>query len=103
MSLQKTLIRDHQTEKEFQAAVLEYLRLKGYLVYHTYRSDRSEPGFPDLVCVKPGRPVAFVELKVKSGRLSVPQRRWMDRLEQAGAETHVFYPSDWDVIKKVFR
>lgn len=99
----KTIALLPQTEKEFQAAVLEYLRLKGYLCYHTYRSDKSEPGFPDIVCVKPGRPVAFIELKVGSGRLSVPQRRWLDRLEQAGAETHVFFPADWDVIRKVFK
>ena len=37
-----------ETEKGFQAAVVELARLRGWLVYHTYDSRRSAKGFPDL-------------------------------------------------------
>lgn len=90
-----------QTEAEFQAAVVEFLRLKGWLVFHPYDSRKSEPGFPDLVCVKDR--VVWVELKVDGGRLSPHQRKWLDKLEAAGEETYVMYPADWDTIKRVFR
>ena len=42
------------TEKQFMAQVVELAKLKGWLVYHTYDSRRSEPGFPDLCMVRKG-------------------------------------------------
>lgn len=90
-----------QTEKDFQAAVVEFLRLKGWLVYHPYDSRRSEPGFPDLVCVR--ERVVWIELKVDGGRLSPHQRKWLDQLENAGQETYVLFPCDWPLIKRVMK
>jgi hypothetical protein len=54
---------------------------RGWRVYHTHDSRRSEPGFPDLVLCRPPR-VLFVELKVGRRRLSDDQVAWLELLEQ---------------------
>ena len=38
--------------REFQAQVVQMARTFGWLVYHTYNSENSEPGFPDLTMVR---------------------------------------------------
>ena len=40
------------TEKEFDAQVKELATTFGYIRYHTYRSERSPSGFPDLVLAR---------------------------------------------------
>ena len=40
------------TEKQFQSHIVQYAKMRGWLVYHTHDSRRSEPGFPDLVAGK---------------------------------------------------
>ena len=67
------------TEKEFLAAVTELAGYTGLLVYHTYDSRRSDPGFPDLVLAG-GRGVIFAELKTDHGELSTAQVTWKWRL-----------------------
>lgn len=50
-------------------------------------------GFPHLVLVRDR--VIFAELKSAAGRLSVDQQDWLHALAEAGAERHIWYPSDW--------
>lgn len=69
-------------------------RRLGYLVYHTHRSDGSDPGFPDLVLLKGSR-IIYAELKTQGGRVSPAQRDWLEGLQAAGHEVHVWRPSDW--------
>ena len=80
------------TEKQFQSAVLKLARHTGWLCYHTFDSRRSQPGFPDLVMVRDGE-IVFAELKSEKGKLTDAQRRWLTDLDMAGAETHVWRPS----------
>lgn len=85
------------TEQDFQSDVVKLARLTGHLVYHTYDSRRSEPGFPDLCIVKAGmhRPL-FVELKTGHGRLSDAQKKWGEVLTRTpGADYRVWRPDDW--------
>lgn len=83
------------TEAELLQAVRDLARLRGWLAYHTHRSDRSEPGFPDLILAHPrtGQLLA-VELKSASGRLSAPQQTWLAALQRAGVDARVWRPTD---------
>lgn len=93
------------SESELLAAVRRTADAFGWRAYHTYRSDRSDPGFPDLVLVR-GRRVLFVELKSARGKLTIDQARWLGDLGYVErVETHVWRPADYlnDTILEVLR
>lgn len=62
------------------------------LGYHTHRSDRSEPGFPDWTFV--GSWVMFRELKKEKGRISAEQKIWLAKLQAIGVDADIWRPSD---------
>ena len=80
------------------------------MVYHTYDSRKSEPGFPDLVLVRRGR-IIFAELKRRGGQLTGAQGRWLNELDHCEdnamyhasfipaarpvVTVHTWRPSDW--------
>ena len=80
------------TERQFLAAVVELAGYLGLLVYHTYDSRQSDPGFPDLVLAG-DRGVIFAELKTDRGQLSPAQVRWHYRLQAAGAAWRLWRPA----------
>ena len=82
------------SEKALQDAVIELARWRGWLVYHTHDSRRSEPGFPDLTMVR-GTRLGFVELKSAKGKLSEAQHDWLAALMFAGAWVRIWRPQDW--------
>lgn len=67
-------------EAAFQVQVIALAKRLGYRAYHTHDSRRSEPGFPDLVLVKPPR-LLFLELKVGRRQLTDEQRAWLAELD----------------------
>ena len=95
--------RDGLSEKEFQAQVVSLARTLGWMTYHTFNSQRSNPGFPDLVMVR-GERVVFAELKSEKGRVSEAQKEWLAALnvlaDVPGSPVKVWMwrPSDWDDI-----
>ena len=82
------------TEAALQRAVEECARALGYMVYHTYDSRRSEPGYPDL-CLVRGDRLIYAELKSARGRVKPAQHAWLAALAAAGAETYVWKPDHW--------
>ena len=107
--------RWNPTEEQFMTAVAQYARYHGWLVAHfrPARNGRSRgkrwhtpvqfdgAGFPDLVLARDGE-IIFAELKSERGRLQPNQRRWIERLASAGAqsvEVHVWRPRDWEHIQ----
>jgi hypothetical protein len=73
------------------------------LVYHTYSSLRSAPGFPDLVMVHPetGRTI-IAELKAEGKYPTPEQRRWLDAFRKnPGLEVYVWRPSQMQEIAKI--
>lgn len=87
------------TEKAFQQQVTDLCDWYHLRWHHETDSRRSKAGFPDLVIV--GKRVIFVELKSERGRVSKAQRGWITDLERAGAEVHVWRPSEWDAIHAI--
>lgn len=104
-----------QSEREWQATVLEYAALRGW---HYWRDNatnaprrcsncgairhlpRNAPGWPDLVLVR--RPVVlFVELKRDSGTVDDDQAAWLDELRACGQRVYVWRPQDWDTVQEV--
>jgi hypothetical protein len=81
-------------ESQLQAKVRRHAHQYGFtLIYHTHRSERSDPGFPDLVMVKGAR-LLFVELKAQAKYPTPTQREWLIALSNTAAEVYVWRPSD---------
>lgn len=87
------------TEKQFMAQVIQFAKLRGWLVYHTHNSQRSEPGFPDLVMVRGSR-IIFAELKRDGAQLTTAQEKWLTALEATPAEEWAWWPDDWPAIER---
>jgi hypothetical protein len=105
----------HQTEKQFQDAVIEAAHAMQWTVAHfrparirkrgeeedTYVTPVAADGagFPDLVLVRDR--VVFAELKAERGTLSDDQAEWLAVLEGAGVEAYCWRPSDWPHIEQI--
>lgn len=87
------------TEKAFQVIVVELATTFGYRIFHTFDSRRSAPGFPDLVLVRDR--VIWAELKSDTGQVSAAQQKWLDALQLAGQEVHLWRPKDLQDIAHV--
>ena len=87
------------SERDFMHQVVTLARLTQWRVYHTFDSRRSEPGFPDLVLLKPPQ-LLFTELKNEGGKLTVEQAEWLEslRLVKGSPLVKLWRPSDWDAI-----
>jgi len=103
-------IPENISEKAFQNAILDLASWLGWRRFHprTVQLIRGahltpytgEAGFPDLVLVHRSKGIIFAELKTQTGRLSESQKLWRADLEDAGAEYHLWRPSDWHHIEK---
>jgi hypothetical protein len=102
-------------ERTFQDKIIEYARIRGWLVHHDrpartadgWRTAiQGDAGFPDLVLARLGR-VVFAEVKTEKGTVSVPQKRWRTHLAPEGqipdVEVFLWRPKDWPDIVKVLR
>lgn len=88
------------TEKEFQQSIVELAKWNAWMIYHTFDSRRSTPGFPDLVLVR-GAELVFAELKVGTGKVTQAQEAWLAALAAAGARVYVWRPDDWPAIEQI--
>ena len=96
------------SEAEFQKAVITLAKLHRWKVMHTQPAqirpgrwitpNTGDQGFPDLVMVHPTRGCIYVELKATKGVVSNTQWDWINTLEDAGCEVHVWPPKDLDKI-----
>jgi hypothetical protein len=93
------IVMPRQTEKEFQAAVLELAHLRQWRSYHTWISIHSTGGFPDLVLVRRPR-LLFVELKREGKLPTEKQQAWLDELRACGQDARLWTPTDWDEIRE---
>lgn len=84
-------------EKDWQATVIQLATYCRWHHYHPFDSRRSNPGWPDLVLVRPPE-FMVVELKTDKGKLRPEQREWLAWLTACGIETHVWRPRDFDEV-----
>jgi hypothetical protein len=80
------------TEDQLLTVVRQRIRSHSLWGYHTYRSDRSDKGFPDLVIL--GCKILYRELKTETGKLTPAQLDVINRLTTAGADADVWRPAD---------
>ena len=80
------------TEKDLLEQCRNAAKTLGLLLYHTYSSRRSEPGFPDLVIVG-RRGVLIRELKRQRGTVTPAQHTWLNALDDTGIDADVWRPA----------
>jgi len=91
------------TEDQLLDAIRSYARLMGWLTYHVHDSRRSEPGFPDLVCIR-GNTAWALELKTEKGRITEDQELWISAINQVeNIQAMVIRPSQLDEIIRLMR
>lgn len=100
-------------EAEFQRWVENWASANDWLWYHTYRSVRSNSGWPDLVLISPSkasfqgisaaRHMIVAELKTEHGILTSRQKEWTDALRECGVDVRTWRPSDVPEILELLR
>ena len=86
------------SEKAFTAAVVALAGAHGWEPYHTHDSRRSQPGFPDLVLVRPPA-LILAELKVGANAPTPDQDRWLALLGAVpGVRVRLWRPEGWPAI-----
>lgn len=89
------------TEKEWVAQGVQLARQMGWKRYHTYRSDRSEPGWPDDALVR--ERLILIEWKTEKGKLSDAQKEWIRALLNAQAEVYVCRPRHLEQLAAILQ
>jgi hypothetical protein len=74
-------------ESGLQAAIARWGRLHGFLVTKLRASGRR--GVPDLLLIAPNGVIAFVEVKVPSGKTHPLQHDYIGKLRQRGARAEI--------------
>lgn len=98
------------TESDFLQQVLDLAKLYGWRRFHVrpgmMRSGKwctavqgDGVGFPDLLLVK-GRWMIAAELKVGHRQAEPEQVAWLRAFAEAGVETAIWRPMDWDSIQE---
>lgn len=91
------------TEREWQNQVVALAHTLGWdLTYHPYYSERSLPGWPDLVLVSVARRrTLFAELKTETGTLTAEQPTVLSTLAAAGNEVYLWRPSHLSEVTRI--
>jgi hypothetical protein len=105
------------TESDFQANVIDLAHTFGWHVahfrgvriqrrdgttYHETPVGADGKGYPDLHIARGARSL-FAELKREVGVVSPEQEFWLALLGCCGHETHIWRPSDMELITEVLR
>lgn len=91
-----------ESERQFQAAVLQLARLHRWAAYYVHDSRHSPAGWPDLILLRPPRAVA-AELKREDGIVRVDQDVCLALLAACGIESYIWRPSQKQEIAEILR
>ena len=100
---------DRVSEREWLTIVQGLAKAYGWRTHHanpgkTVRGKwvtTGSPGFPDLVMVKPGHAVVFLELKTTKGQTSPRQVAWMRDIQSVGGRVEGYVVSPRQVRQLV--
>lgn len=73
------------SEADILRQVRQYLRLKGWSAYRIQQGMGAVRGMPDLIAIRAGR-VVWIEVKSRTGRLSVHQEAFQAEIAAQGGE-----------------
>lgn len=91
------------SERDFTEQIRQLATTLGWLRYHAWTSIRSPSGWPDEALVRAPR-VVLAELKSEAGRVTDPQRRWLDELAGCpGVEVYLWRPSMLEAIAELLQ
>ena len=90
-----------QSERDFQAQLMQVVRMFGGLAYHTYDSRRSPEGYPDLTIVTTDRRVIWAELK--AGKRQPTDDQWIWLRSLPGHQAYLWRPDDWDDAVRIIQ
>lgn len=97
------------TEKKYQRQIVDEAKRRGWefrchvspasMANGRWITPTSDPGFPDVWLVRPGRMVVF-EIKTQLGRVHPRQEDWIRVLQTIpGVEAYLVRPSDWPEVR----
>ena len=104
-----------QSERDFQAQLIELVEMLGGLTYHAHDSRREvkrngervlvgdvdAKGYPDLTIVTPDRRVLWVELKAGKKQPTDSQWLWLRGLPDHQA--YLWHGTDWDDAARIIQ
>ena len=96
------LLSESLTEAQFQESVRQSALTLGWKAYHSWSSQHSASGYPDL-CLLRGNRSLMLELKTEKGQITQEQREWLAAFNEAHIESWVVRPSDWDWLLEKLR
>ena len=79
-------IKAKVSETDIRRMLVDYMRMKGWFVYHNLAGIGTYPGLSDLVAVKNGRVIHVEVKKPGTGRQSEKQEVFQYNLESHGGE-----------------
>lgn len=83
--------------------VIQAGQRRRWLTYHTYNSQRSNRGFPDLIMLRDDRVIA-AELKQDGEKPTPEQLIWLRTFVATGkVEVYVWAPADWSEVDTVLK
>lgn len=108
-----SILHNHEPEAELLKKTMHLAQLSGWRAVHMTPAQSSKgrwathgqgdiTGWPDIFAVR-GHHAIALELKAEKGRLTVPQKAWLEALSATGIAAHVYRPSDWDLIERILR
>jgi len=96
---------DTVSENELQAEVIRILKDAGFTkIYHTYNSQKSEPGYPDILAIRTTDGLMLVlENKTETGKCTKAQLEWLEAFQSIKKyHVAVIRPHDIeDLVNKV--
>lgn len=77
------------SESKIQSKLIKRLEKKGWYVVKLIQTNKN--GIPDLLCVKDGWKIMFIEVKSKNGKVSELQKYRHKELKVKKIHTYVYY------------